>query len=104
MAKTVATKSVPEATPNKSKAPVIRVEESMEDFVRTFLPFVPHVHGIDVKPLWSSKDGKSRFYRINYWRNIGEGLVPTRKWLSHRFIRVDTVPDGRALVDLTVSR
>jgi hypothetical protein len=83
---------------------VIRVEESMEDFIRLRLPSVKGTSKTEVKPLWATKDGRGQFFRVNYWLHQADGFITTRLMIQSRFIKVENVHGkGKVLTDLTVS-
>ena len=79
---------------------LIRVEESVEDFL---LVRMPEIAGCKMKVVfhYTNKSGSS-FFRVHYWKYSHDGFLVTRKEQDSRYVRVDKIKGQMSLVDLTV--
>jgi hypothetical protein len=77
---------------------VVRVEDSVEDYLKLMLPAVPNTR-MEVIFLFNGFDGSR--YRVNYWRYSNEGLVTTRKQQATKYIAVRSENGRKVIEDLS---
>lgn len=85
--------------PTEVKEKYFRVEENIADFISLRMPTISGANTIDIKPLWTSKSGKSKYFRVNYWRDDRDYMILSRTYVSSRFVRIDTLPDGTMILE-----
>ena len=85
-------------TPKRPHPELVRVEDSIEDYLKAELPKYPKTK-IEICPLWS-KDGRS-YFRCKFWQYDTSGIVVTRREAYSHFVYVETAYGKRTLVDLT---
>jgi hypothetical protein len=78
---------------------VFRVEDSIEDFIDLRMPNVANAK-LDIRFLFASRRG-SKFFRVNYWSKMEQGLVVTGRIIKSCYVRVDFKGKEKILVDLT---
>ncbi len=82
---------------------VIRVEESVEDFISLHLPSAGGCV-LEVVPLWSDGKTGSNFFRCNYWKYDYTGFNVVRSMVRGHFVRIDRQGNEKILVDLIDGR
>ncbi len=99
--KTMVADDAESTPPPVSKHNVIRVEESVEDFLRLMMPSVP---GTRLSVCLLFKQDRSTFFRCKYYKySMDSQGYSDRKEVSSRFVRVDDKGNQKYLVDLTKS-
>src|SRR4051812_11590982 len=94
----VAEEDVPNSETPKITA-MIRIEDTVEDFIRQQLGQIPGTR-FEAIPVYTI--GGSTRYRVNYWRIIKDALVPSRKLVTHYFIRVERQGGQKVMIDMTL--
>ena len=80
---------------------LVRVEESVDDFIKSELPRYSGTQ-LQICPLWTDRAGRS-FFRCKFWKYDTSSFVVTRKEEFTHFVYVKSVNGKRVLVDQTIT-
>ena len=92
--------STPTEVDERPATALVRVEDSMEDFLAVRMPGVAGAK-MDVKYLFANRVGGS-YFRCNYFKYDNGDLLVTRKMVDSRYVRVDKKNGHMTLTDLTI--
>lgn len=86
-------------TPTRPKPELVRVEESIEDFIKSQLPTYAQTK-LEICPLFTDRSGR-QYFRCKFWKYSYDSIVVTRREERSHFVFVEATNGKRVLVDNT---